>query len=140
MSHFTFDTVPFSSPPADKRYSRASIKAFNGTKKEEVAVLRHLSPKYTSFPYKGPLNINLWEYALRNGLKDAVYKDIIQLLNKKGMSDLDVYVSIQDLLNAVFCATVVNTNLNMRKDTQAESIGRYVYSATLADCLLFAFW
>ena len=55
------------------------------------------------------------------------------------MSDLDVYVSIQDLIKAVFRATVVDTNIDMRRDMRPETIGRYVYSAPVADYLLFAF-
>ena len=58
MNQATFDTVPISTPPADKRYPRTSMKAFNGMKEEEeVAVLRHLLPKDAFNPFKGPLNI-----------------------------------------------------------------------------------
>ena len=116
MQQVTFETVPISPPPADKRYPRASMKAFNGTKEEEVAVLRHLLPQDASNPFRGPLNI-LSDYAPRNGCKDAVYEDVVQLLYNDSMSDLDVYVSIQDLLNAVFCATAVDTNLERRTES-----------------------
>ena len=57
MNQSMFDAVPISSLTADKRYTRASMKAFNGTKEEEVAVLRHLLPKDASSPFKGPLKI-----------------------------------------------------------------------------------
>ena len=129
MNQATFDTVTISPPPADKWYPRVSMKAFNGTKEEEVAVLRHLLPKDASNPFKGSFNIKLRKYAPRNGLKDAVYEDVIELLYNKDMSDFDIYVSIQDLLKAVFCATAVDTNLDMRRATRLETIGRYVYSA-----------
>ena len=119
MQQATFETVPISPPPADKRYPRASMKAFNGTKEEEVAVLRHLLPKDASNPFKGPLNI-LGAYAPRNGLKNAVYKDVIEQLCNEDMSDLDVYVSIQDLLKAVFRITAVDTNLDCRKESWLE--------------------
>ena len=110
MSQSTFDTVPISPLSADKRYPCASMKAFKGTKKEEVVVLRHLLPKDASNPFKGPLNKKNRDYAQRKGFKDAVYEDVIQLL--------DTYVSIQDLLNAVFRAQVVDTNLGMRRDSK----------------------
>ena len=54
-------------------------------------------PKDASILFRGPLNILVVVYAPRNGLKDAVYKDVIELLYNEDMSDLDVYVSIQDL-------------------------------------------
>ena len=50
------------------------------------------------------------------------------------MSDLDVY-----LLKAVFRATAVDTSLDIYRDTQPETMGRYVYSAPVADYLLLAF-
>ena len=115
------------------------MKAFNGTKEEEVTVLRHLLPKDASNPFNNPLNIKLCKYAPRNGLKDAVYEDVIEILYNEDMSVLDVYVSIQNILKAVFCATAVDTILDMRRDTRPETIGRYVYSALLADYLLLAF-
>ena len=117
-----FDTVSISPPPADKRYPRASMKCFNSTKEEELAVLRHLLPKYASNIFKGPLYKKPREYAPRNGLKDAVYKDVIELLYNEDISDLNVYVSIQDLLKAVFRTTSVNTNLDIRGDTQPETM------------------
>ena len=138
MTQATFTTVPISPSPADKRYPRASMKAFNGTKEEEVAVLRHLLPQDASNPFKGPLNI-LSDFAPCNGLRDAVYVDLIELLYNDSMNDLDVYVSIQDLLKAVFRVTAVDTNLDLRKESRPETINRYVYSAPVADHLLLAF-
>ena len=138
MNQATFDTVPISPPPADKRYPYASMKAFNDTKKEEVAVLQHLLLKDVPNPCKGPLNIKLRKYAPHNGFKDAVYQDVIELLFNEDMSDLDVYVSNQDLINVVFRVTAVDTNLDMRKDTRLETVRRYVYSEPVADYLLLA--
>ena len=97
------------------------MKAFACTKEEEVAVLRHLLQKDASNPFKNPLNI-LGAYAPRNGLKDAVYKDVIELLYNEDMSDIDVYVSIQDLLKAVFRITAVDTNLGCHKESRPETI------------------
>ena len=46
------------------------------------------------------------------------------------MSNLDTYVSIQDLLHTVFRAAYVDTNLNCRRDE--DDVGRYMYSPKLA--------
>ena len=107
-------------------------------KEEEVAVLRHLLPKDASNPFKGLLNI-LGLYAPHNDLKDAVYKDVVELLYKENMSDLDVYVSIKDLLKAVFIITAVDIYLECRKESKPETMGRYVYSEPVTDYLLLAF-
>ena len=54
MNQATFNTLPISPPPADRRYPHASMKTFNGTKEEVVvvAVLRDLLPTYASNPFK----------------------------------------------------------------------------------------
>ena len=70
MQQATFDTVPISPPPADKRYPYASMKAFNGTEEEEAAVLQYILPNDAFNPFRDPLNI-LGPYAPRNGLKDT---------------------------------------------------------------------
>ena len=139
MYQATFDTVSISPPPADKRYPRASMKEFKGTKEEEVAVLRHLLPKDAFTPFKGPLNIKLQDYEPHNGLTDAVYKELTPLLYNTEMSDLDTYIFIQDLLKATFRATAVDINLNTCRDSKPETHGRYVYSATLVNYLLLPF-
>ena len=64
---------------------------------------------------------------------------MIELLYNEDVSDLDVYVSIQDFLKAVFRATAVDTNLDMCRDTQPETMGRYVYSTTVANYLSLVF-
>ena len=102
------------------------MKEFKGTKEEKLGVLRHLLPKDVSNLFKGPLNITLQDYMPRSGLKDAVYKELISPLYNTEMSDLNTYVSIQDLLKAIFCATGVNINLNICRDLKLETHGRYV--------------
>lgn len=93
-----FDTVLILPQPWDSQYPRTSIKAFNGIKeKEEVAVLWNLLTKDIPDPFKGLLNIKLWEYALSNSLKDAVYKDEIELIYNEDMSVSE----IENLLNFV---------------------------------------
>ena len=123
-----------------KRYLRASMKASNGTKQEELAVHQHLLPEDADNPFRGPLNIEMKEFMPHHSLSDAVYKKVIQLLYNEGMVDeLNIYASIQDLLNAVFCGAAVDTNTEMLTATRTETIGQYVYSATLSDYLLLAF-
>ena len=74
----------------------------------------------------------------RQGLSDDVYKDVIKLLYNRSMVDeLDIYASIQDLLDAVFFHAVDATN--RRHPARPETAGQYVYSPALADYLLLAF-
>ena len=57
----------------------------------------------TDNPFRGPLNIELEQFRPRQGLSDDIYKNVIKLLYNRGMADeLDIYVSIQDLLDAIF--------------------------------------
>ena len=59
---------------------------------------------------------------------------LIPLLYNAAISDLDTYVSIQDLLNAAFCALSVNTNLAYCR--AEDDVGRYMYALQLAHLLL----
>ena len=73
--------------PVGKRYPRAKMKVCNGTKHEELAVLRFLLPEDADNPFRGPLNIEMEQFMPRQGLSDHVYKEVIQLLYNTGMDD-----------------------------------------------------
>ena len=117
------------------------MKFFDGTKHEELAVLRFLLPKDPDNSFRGPMYINLQQFQQfqpRCGLSDAVYKDMIPLLYNRSMDDdFNIYASIQDLLDAVFLHAVDTTD--RRHPARPKTAGRYVYTPALADYLLLAF-
>ena len=123
--------------PVGKRYPRATMKIFDGTKQEELTVLRFLLPEDADNPFRGPMNINR-QFQPRHGLSNSDYKNTIPLLyNREMIDDLDVYASIGDLLNAVFAHEVDTTD--RRRPELPETVGRYLYTPALADYLYLAF-
>ena len=122
---------PISPPP--KALPRITMKSYAGTKIEEVAALRLLLPYMVSNPYQdqGP---ELQQFAPQGIFNEAQYESLIPLLYNADMSDLDTYVSIDDLLNSAFRATSVDTNLAYRQEE--DDVGRYMYAPQLAHLLL----
>ena len=68
----TLNDMSISPTPAGKRYPRATMKIFDGTKHEELTVLRFLLPEDADNLFRGPLNIEMKEFMPRHGLSDAV--------------------------------------------------------------------
>ena len=118
MNQCTLDMTVLLLSPACKRYPRVSMLQFNGTKEEEkVQVLRQLLPKDASNPFKGPLNLDLEQFAPRSGLNEVLFKNLLPLLHNMGIpDDLNTYASILDLLKATFYITVVEPNLDNRRN------------------------
>ena len=105
------DEGPISPPPT--ALPRTTMKPYAGTKIDEVAALRLLLPDKVSNPYQALAPV-FRDFAPRGIFNEAQYVSLLPLLYNEAMSDLDTYVSIQDLLNAAFCASSVNTNLEHR--------------------------
>ena len=105
------------------------MKPYAGTKIDEVAALRLLLPDNVANPYRILAQVYR-QFAPRGIFNEARYVSLLPLLYNEAMSDLDTYVSIQDLLHTVFRAAYVDTNLNCRRDE--DDVGRYMYSPKLA--------
>ena len=92
--------------------------SFNGTKEEEVQVLRHLLTEDASISFKGPLNLILKQFVPRMGLNETLFEKSFPLLYNPGMSDdCEMYIAILDLLETTFCVTVVDTNIDNCRDS-----------------------
>ena len=87
------------------------MKPYAGTKIDEVAALRLLLPDEVSNPYQVIAPV-FRKFAPRGIFNEAQYVSLLPLLYNEAMSDLDTYVSIQDLLHTAFCAAYVDTNLD----------------------------
>ena len=110
------------------------MKSYVGPKTEEVAALRLLLPYMVSDPYQGQFGPDLQQFAPRGIFNEALYESLIPLLYNADINDLDTYVSIDNLLNAAFRASSVDTNLAYRREE--DDVGRYMYAPQLAHLLL----
>ena len=131
------EKMNLSPPPKGKRYPRTNLIRFDGTKEQEIEVLRHLLPKDGTNPFKEPYTLDP-VFAPRLGLNEAIYKNFFPLLYSMS-DDLDTYIAIQDLLKATFRMSIIDTNIFNRREGEPETEGRYLYTPHLANYLLVAF-
>ena len=121
------------SPQRGIRYPKTHLIPFNGTKEEELAVLRKTLPKDGSHPFKGPYALD-YDYGPTTHLNEPEYRNQLPILYSIDDDD-DTYAAIEDLLNFTFNHRHIDTRLNVRRPLEPSTVGRYLYSTNLADAL-----
>ena len=73
------DKLNLSPPPKGKRYPHTNLIRFDGTKEQEIEVLRHLLPKDASNPFKEPYTLNP-DFEPQMGLIEKIFTNFLPSL------------------------------------------------------------
>lgn len=96
---------------------------FDGTKEQEIVVLKLLLPSDGAHPFKDTL------YPLDVNFRPQIYRSFLQSLYNNTMNNTEVYIAIQDLLQVTINMRHINTCLN------TSTIGWFLYSLKLTNIL-----